>query len=305
MIKEEYSFDRIKDYLLNNIDLLIVGSPTSEERSRFFYDLWKSEKKDILILEKNNDEKINCSYCCNEKYDSPFQYKYNICRGLNHLFSNDINIASKNILVDLSSLDHVTIMVLTKVLITTAKPKSLFASYIRPKKYEISKSELPLSDNIGDVACIPTFVRRETDNQTLCAFIGFEGLRLKNLVESTFNVAKFRPIIAFPSGTIEWYNTTMWNNMDVLKSYSDDMTIHKCLSESIFGTIKLLENVLKDDKNVIIAPLGTRPHSMATAIYASKNNNVRIVYDFVEEKENRSVGIDYINIYHLSSFLND
>lgn len=305
MINEEYSFDELSEYLFNNIDLLIVGEETQDDRSFYFFNLWKSKNKDILVIKNIDNQKIKCSIYNACDYASPIVKVLAIRDGLKHLFSNDINLSNKNVLVDLSSIDHISIMVLTKVLILSKKPKSLFASYIRPKEYEITDQEMLLSENIGEVACVPTFVRRETSEQTLCAFVGFEGLRLKNIIENMVNVSKFRPIVAFPSGTAEWYNITMWNNMDSLKSYDENITISKCLSESIFEAIKLLNTILKEGDDIIIAPLGTRPHTMAAAIYACKNPKVRLIYDYVEEKDDRSRGIDYINIYHLSHFLCD
>lgn len=56
MIKEEYSFSHIEDYLYDNIDLLIAGFSSEEERSVFFSELWKSKNKDILYLALENNE---------------------------------------------------------------------------------------------------------------------------------------------------------------------------------------------------------------------------------------------------------
>ena len=92
-------------------------------------------------------------------------------------------------------------------------------------------------------------------------------------------------------------------DMDMLQSEARDVAIHKCFSEGIFSAVNLLESTISQDEKIVLAPLGTRPHSMACAIFACRRQNARIIYDFVIENENRAVGISNITIYHLSSFI--
>ena len=134
--------------------------------------------------------------------------------------------------------------------------------------------------------------------------MGFEGIRLKSILESVHNVDKFIPVVAFPSGAPQWYNVTMWNSMDTLQSENRDYAIRKCFSESIFEAVNLLQQNILHDEKVVLAPLGTRAHSMACAIFACQHPNTRIIYDYVIESNQRAVGIANITIYHLSSFLN-
>lgn len=227
-----------------------------------------------------------------------------LCVGLPRLLKN-INISNKNILLDMSSLDNVLIMFLTKQLLTKVNPNSFFASYIRPKKYSSESGNVGynLCQQIGAVDAVPGFTKRETNNQTLCAFLGFEGVRLKGVLETVQSFEKLIPIVAFPSGTPQWYNVTMWNIMDILQSEGKNLSMHKCGSESVFEAVDLLNNIIAQDETVILAPLGTRPHSMACAIYACLHEATRILYDFVVESEHRAIDISDITIYHLSSFI--
>ena len=114
---------------------------------------------------------------------------------------------------------------------------------------------------------------------------------------------KLIPIVAFPSGTPQWYNVTMWNSMDILQSEGKNLSVHKCYSESIFEAVSLLNRIIAQDETVVLAPLGTRPHSMACAIFACHHEATRILYDFVVESNHRAIGVADITIYHLSSFI--
>lgn len=59
MINEEYKFEDVETYLYDTIDLLIVGSYSSdEERGHFFYDKWTYLDKDILVLERIDGDEL-------------------------------------------------------------------------------------------------------------------------------------------------------------------------------------------------------------------------------------------------------
>lgn len=302
MIKEEYSFCDIKDYLYKNIDLLISGDPSEEERSRYFSDLWNSKSKSILFLNLINNETVNVRYI--EKEKIKYNKNCDLCVGLPRLLSL-FDVPKFNVLLDLSSLDNVLIMFLTKQLLTKVTPNSFFASYIRPEKYSSESGNIGynLCEQIGAIGAVPGFAKRETDNQILCAFLGFEGVRLKGFLETVHSFNRIIPIVAFPSGSPQWYNVTMWNSMDILQSEDKHLSVHKCYSESVFETFELLNNTIAQDETVVLVPLGTRPHSMTCAIYACHHEATRILYDFAKENNHRAIGISNIKIYHLSSFI--
>lgn len=302
MINEEYSFDDLKDFLLDAVDLLIVGWPNQEERSCFFYGKWYNTDTKILLVKREKNEKVHCKLL--ENKTTVFERNVDLCVGLPQLL-NCLNINQKNVLIDLSSLDNVLIMFLTKQLLTRVAPKSLFASYIRPEKYSSQSGDVgfALSEQVSAIESVPGFTRRESDNQTLCTFLGFEGKRLKGILETIHGFEKLVPIVAFPSGTPQWYNVTMWNSMDILQSETKDLLVYKCYSESVFDAVRLLNETIAQDENVVLAPLGTRPHSMACAIFACQHQATRIIYDFVIESEHRAIGVSDITIYHLSSFI--
>lgn len=302
MIKEEFSFYDMEDYLYNNIDLLIVGTSNKEERSHFFFDLWSEKNKDILVLSLKNNETVIFKLIQNQACS--FEENADLCVGLPKLLKK-IDISNKNILLDMSSLNNVLIMFLTKQLLTKVMPNTFFASYIRPEKYNEQSGNVgyKLCQKIGAIEAVPGFAKREVENQTICAFLGFEGVRLKGILETVHGFEKLIPIVAFPSEQPQWYNVTMWNIMDILQSEGKNVSVYKCFSESIFDAVNLLKNTIAQEETVILAPLGTRPHSMACSIFACMHESTKILYDFVTETESRAIGISDITIYHLSSFI--
>lgn len=302
MVKEEYRFNDVADYLDQNIDLLIAGNPRQDERSHFFIERWMKMQKDILILEVDQALRLNYNFIHGSQ---SYSGEVDLCYETTVLFQQHLNIERKRILLDLTSLNHVLIMFLAKQLIQKTVPRGLFAAYIRPERYNVQPDLLgsALSDRIQAVEAVPGFTKRESKNQTLCAFLGFEGIRLNNILEAVHDVDRFIPVVAFPSGNPHWYKITVWNTMDILQSEYTNSVLCKCLSESVFDAVALLEKNVGPGDKVVLAPLGTRPHSLACAIFACNHANARIVYDFVIEQEHRAIGISNITIYHLSSFL--
>lgn len=302
MIKEEFSFYHMESFLDKQIDLLIAGKPNNEERSSFFYHRWLEKNKDILFLQLEENDIVNCELIQNGKTTK--KEKKDLCVGLPK-FLKKIIFSNKNIMMDISSLNNVLIMFLTKQLLTKICPKSFFASYIRPERYDIESIDIgySLCQQIGAVRAVPGFTKREADSQILCVFLGFEGVRLKGVLEAVHSFEKIIPIVAFPSGKPQWYNVTMWNSMDVLQSEGKDLSIYKCYSDSVFEAVNLLKEVVAQDDTVVLAPIGTRPHSVACAVFACHHESTRILYDFVKENDPRAIGISDITIYHLSSFI--
>lgn len=302
MIKEEYNYYDVEDYLISSIDLLISGFPQNEERSKFFYDIWFNEAKDILLVNIDENEVAHMRYIHDRNilYDDQFD----LCMGLPRIL-RALGVTERNVLLDLSSLSHVLIMFITKQLLTNVTPRALFAAYIRPEQYKSQSGTIGygLSEQICAVESVPGFAKRESDNQKLCAFLGFEGIRLKNVLETMHSIDKLMPIVAFPLGAPQWFNVTMWNSMDVLQSEATNVSVYKCFSESIFDAVILLNEIVSQEDKVVLAPLGTRAHSMACAIFACHHQATRIVYDFAKENDDRTTGISDIMVYHLSSFI--
>lgn len=80
---------------------------------------------------------------------------------------------------------------------------------------------------------------------------------------------------------------------------------------TLFGydkSIDMLQGLLRNlhitpDERAVLAPLGTRPHSMACALFACKHPHTRIIYDYAVECQRRAIGIAEIKVYHLTMFL--
>ena len=112
MIREEFSFYDIADYLYKNNDLLIVGAASEDERSHYLFKEWNARGKDILVAKRVQDEKLH--YSLWQKKSEVCSGCIDLCMGTPKLLQY-LNVAQKSVLLDMSSLDHVLIMFLCLV----------------------------------------------------------------------------------------------------------------------------------------------------------------------------------------------
>lgn len=172
MVYEEFFLEDIEDYLDKNIDLLIVGTPNKEERSKFFYEKYIKENMHILLFDQYDEEQLKFTYVINGNINPPEILDINT--GIPNIFKK-YKINEKKILMDLSSLSHVLIMYITKIILKEICPLKFFASYIRPKMYNGTIENIDLTSEIVGIRSVPGYVKRGKLEEVLCAFIGFEG----------------------------------------------------------------------------------------------------------------------------------
>jgi hypothetical protein len=256
MIKEEYSFNDISSYLMSTIDLLICGEYNNEERRAFFYNEFINNNKPVLMLnlEKRN---ILFSKLIIDNYVNT-THNGEISNFLPSLLEKNY-ISHKNILLDLTSLDHVTIMTIINILINKVHPKKLFAGYITPKKYieSLDKYNNSLTVRIDAIMTIPGLARIEKSSESVCAFLGFEGGRFQRIIELIKNANNIFPIYAIPLINPHWLKVSMWNSLDFLNTNISSYIINKCPAESVFDALDLLEDISTRTINTVLVPLCT------------------------------------------------
>lgn len=306
MIREEFSWDSVECYLRDTISAVLVG-PSFDDRSNYFPSLWNEWKCNLVRIEASRDYSQDVTISLLREGEIKKTYSGELVTELTSLFS-DLNRQVNVICLDLSSLQHTVLMYLTKLLLTEVRPKQLFASYVEPVDYQIRSylGDFLLSEELLGLRAVPGFVRRKRSCPgRLLAFLGFEGERLIKILEEDTQSNTIIPVIGFPSFRPGWQARTLRNCMRSIEYAQASCDIHKCSAESIFDAYDLINNLKPNlsKEEYVLAPLGTRPHSMACAIYATLNPDTRIVYDHPVEMSRRSIGINRTICYHLSTFI--
>lgn len=302
--KEEYEYEAVKEYLHKNLSLIIVGQSLGEERTHYIVEQFKETSIPIVTLSYDeSSNKYHVEYTENgtttTKRDATFVNLHSILESLP-------SISFRSVLVDITSLQHVVIMYLTHVLLTKISVAHLFMSYVKPKQYlkcsPLGKYEL--YTQTFPVRAIPGISSRYQGNEIIIPFLGFDGDRFNNAIEG-MSYEEIDPIVGFPSDNPYWQIESLRTCMIALKATSSEQNIRKCKANSIYDAYQTLEEILneKPKKNFVLIPLGTRPHSVACALFNKRHSNVRIIYDFAKESTIRSKGVKSVVIYNLSPFL--
>ena len=305
IIREEFALTMVENELKRNITTVIVGTTSREERCKLIKDLFsKLQAKTIAVDYNHEDGLFDISVLTD-----PFPNSVHISKAqFVSVLANKIGNASENILIDLTSLQHSVIIVLLNSICKSIKPAHLFATYVKPQQY-INKDNLGryvLSSQISEPAGIPGLVRQRQNKEVVIPFLGFEGNRLQNFVDNdNMTYEAIIPVIGFPSEDPEWQFDALRNCMQALETAGPDAVIRKCKSNSIFDALAILDEIkeLYPDNNYVLLPLGIRPHTAACGLWAAKNKNARILYDYAVEAEERSAGVGDTIVYHLSRFI--
>jgi hypothetical protein len=303
LIREEFDWCDVNDYLQQNVNTVIIGT-RSDPRSDFFPHIWDEWRCNIIQLETNSDSsRINVIY--KKGKENPISFEAEFLVGLKS-FLTAIHDDLKIICVDISGLQHTVLMYLCKLIIRDIKPMQFFATYTEPKNY-LSKSHLGdylLSKELLGLRSVPGFTLREKTPIYLLAFLGFEGNRLIKIIEEK-EIETLIPIIGFPSYQPEWQTCSLRNCIRAIERVQGSNNIHKCRADSVFDAYDLISKAKPTSKEIYaLAPLGTRPHTVACAIYATKYPETMIIYDHPIEVKPRSEGVLRNRCFHLTSFIN-
>jgi hypothetical protein len=229
-------------------------------------------------------------------------------------FLKQNKVDANSICIDITCLAQPILFLLVKIFLAEIKPKKLFAAYTEPKKYKknhhliTEDEEFELYEKIiGCNYSVPGFAKiNREEKEMLIAPFGFERQRLISIFESVEPKGGLIPILGFPSFVPGWNLTALYMNYKVISDAESEQQIRFCEASSPFGLYRLLKELYDlygSDYKLLIAPLGTRPHSLGAALFATKYRQCHLIYDFPVEKIFRSEDILKADIYNLTTYI--
>lgn len=301
-------------FFSKQFDILITGRREADARHSYF--------RNSLV----NFEGLIYSFDTCDRADS-FYYKIENFSGeiinevknkslipdLQKLLKAD-NFKGAKICIDITTLKQGILFLLIKLLITEYQPARLFAAYTEPKEYKRrtysdvgETEEFDLYDRIiGNSIGVPGFIKRQSANNVLLiAPMGFDSQRLQTIYEN-LKPKKIIPVVGFPSFAPGWNITAIKANYLILKSAECFDLVKTCESASPFKLYSLLEEIFhryNGDYDIYISPLGTRPHCLGAAIFATKYSSSYLIYDFPVEKKYRSNEILKVDLFNITKFI--
>lgn len=314
--QEKFEIDESSSsYFAGQFDVLITGfREESDERHMYFRRSLPTFKGEVYSFDTcENAEKLHYNIEDSEGVLIESQVDKSLIPDLEKLLKVK-RFYGARVCLDITTIKQGLLFLLVKLLTKDIKPSLLFAGYTEPAEYKKRKlsligetEEYDLYDKvIGSSKSVPGFIKHQSQNQILLiAPMGFDSQRLQTIYEN-LKPKKLIPVVGFPSFVPGWNLTAIKMNYMVLRSSTCFDMVDTCEASSPFDMYNLIESAYHrhiSDYDIYIAPLGTRPHCLGAALFASNNPSVYLVYDFPVEKKFRSESVLKANIYHLSKYI--
>ena len=180
--------------------------------------------------------------------------------------------------------------------------------YLRPDKKVIRQRDFELSEEIVGYKPIPgaiasldqVAIGTDPESHNVVFLLGFEGQRMDRALEDlpidprrcylVFGVPGFRP---------GWELDSFANNIRVLSDEEFHQEPQFCAADNPLAIMELLEAIHEGqspDGELFVAPIGTKPHGIGAALFATEHNDVGLLYDHPRRKEGRS---SHTGVWHL------
>ena len=285
-------------------ELIISAADSSEDRGQL--PLWRnitiSDPDRVIWIRHIDKENIGV------RKGQGNEFKISL-RNENEI---DLLLSSSHIIIDISCLQlHVW-----APLLKSAHKQRLHTRilYIEPKSYKAhpspaSSSLFDLSSTYGGLSPLPGFARlggAEDENKCLfVAMLGFEGNRPERLALQIEPPPTVIPVVGVPGFQIEYPAFTVASNRGLLKDYFAYSEIRFARASCPFSAFQVLLEIQKCYPNhyLYLAPVGTKPHSLGTILFAIINpETTEIMFDHPVTKAGGTKGLGVMHIYDFENF---
>ncbi|UVM21166.1 hypothetical protein [Pseudomonas wadenswilerensis] len=223
--------------------------------------------------------------------------------------------AGTRIYLDITGLTHsVWAGILKSAIISKL---DILVVYVEPDVYSRSSAPVEgqiydLSSSIQGISPLPGFATlssRNNDEFTFIPLLGFEGPRLRYIVEQIQpGYENITPIVGSP-GFKPWYVfETYIGNKGALTETSAWQAVRYAPANCPFSCYYLLEEIAKDNngKALKVALIGTKPHALGAVLFTLSNPTpVELVHDHPIRKAGRTGGTARLLVYHVSALFDD
>ncbi|TKG17881.1 hypothetical protein [Vibrio lentus] len=290
--------ESIQELEFVNYQLIFHGN-VIDERTQAVFDAISSVSTDIRYLVKWDNEKKQMLVNGNYFSLSDFRQKFN-------------PLNASDIMVDSTSLDFPELVYIFQLF--DEKFVSIDVVYLEPGDYlkkhsDIGEYNFDLTSKQQNFTGLPEFsVHTGNHRVSLVAPLGFEPMRLGQLINSDEGKTyeSISGMVAIPAYKPGWENRSIKSN---LRHFSNTLSPELLLypSANPYQIYKQICDISNAFPQLLLAPLGTKPSTVAIALYIvnqfsfnTRRSYVSAVYDFPEKTSGRTKGIGKIYVYKLS-----
>jgi hypothetical protein len=226
----------------------------------------------------------------------------------------DALVADAHIAVEATTLGFVEVFLLLRA--CQRGPRgSADLLYLEPLEYnsepapaparqaELGKRDFILTERTRVYSAVPTagLLLSEREPVHAAFLMGFEGSRLARL----FDEVEVRPdhcalIFGVPAFEPGWEMNSFANNIDVTFDFRVPR-IEYAGAQNPLAAYQALERIHAGSTGgrLLIAPIGTKPHGIAAALYACEHEEVGLIYDHPVRRKDRSGSLSRWHLFQV------
>ena len=214
------------------------------------------------------------------------------------------------IIIDATSVNVVELLLLIDALEKTSIHK-FEVLYAEPKNYvsqgtrSRNRRDFKLSVKYDGYKGVPLFSKmtRDFDAKVFCC--GYEAARIQNAIETLpIGTSDTYLLFGMPPFYVGWDMNAYYNHIHFL--FKENLhNIYYCgATNPLSVMMRLLEiyKTLQPSQNMFIAPVGTKPMSLAACLFLvkmSSSNKCAILFDHPEKRAARSEEVGEVNLYKI------
>ena len=187
--------------------------------------------------------------------------------------------------------------------------------YVEPEDYRrspdphlLAKRDFELSGEIVGFRGIPGATRMLNDRrpQKCVFFLGYEGARFRRAF-TDLEMLKGRSsnvVFGIPAFKPGWEMDSIANSVPVMRD-EHVSSVYFCGADNPRAAVDFLLTTydsLQPDETMFVAPIGTKPHGLATALFVAEREDVGVIYDHPHLATNRSTSVGQWHVFSVADF---
>jgi len=286
--------------------------PSLLQCDAFFFGKVVDQRTEFVSKNISTSDGITISYLKEEASVLMNGTIINIIDYINHSMFNSY----VKVVIDSTSLDFPELLYTFYALNESKSIKEIIVLYIEPSSYSSKKGileedeDFELSEGKNKFITLPVFSinssQTKKSENVLLSFLGFENSRLGQILAEDDGAlyGKLLNMVAVPAFKAGWENNSLRKHMVYFDHLNTELLLYP--GNNPYEVINKLNKLYEAYNNVIIAAIGTKPSTLAAALflvnkikYNNPSKRVGAIHDFPVKTRDRSVGIGPISIYTL------
>ncbi len=188
--------------------------------------------------------------------------------------------------------------------------------YVEPEGYRnpgsrglLNRRDFELSSDVPGYRAVPgnAILLGDRIQNRGVFFLGYEEARLRRAFEELQMIRPESSVVAFgvPAFRPGWEMDSIANNIGVIREHNIRGGVYFCGAENPSAVVDLLNDLhvgLSTGERLFVAPIGTKPHGIGAALFASAHSDVGIIYDHPRRTQGRSSRIAHWHLYSVREF---